>query len=84
MFDYDKLRGKIKEIKKSETKFAPEVDMSSQTLSSKLNQKTDFTSIEIHKISKALGIEQMEIAKYFFEEKLELNSSEEENAAEHE
>lgn len=84
MFDYDKLRGKIKEIKKSETKFALEVDMSPQTLSSKLNQKTDFTSIEIHKISKALGIQQMEIAKYFFEEKLELNSSKEENAAEHE
>ena len=89
MFDYDKLRGRIKEIKKSETKFAPEVGMSPQSLSSKLNQKTDFTSIEIHKISKALGIEQMEIAKYFFEEKLELNSRNDENeenkkiAAEH-
>lgn len=83
MFDYNKLRGRIKEMKNSETKFAPEVDMSPATLSSKLNQKTDFTSIEIHKISKALRIEQMEIPKYFFEEKLELNSRCKENAAEH-
>ena len=83
MFDYDKLRGRIREMKKSETKFAPEVEMSPATLSSKLNQKTDFTSIEKHKISKALGIEQMEIPKYFFEEKLELNSINEKDAAEH-
>lgn len=83
MFDYDKLRGKIREKEGSETKFAPKIDMSAASLSSKLNQKTDFTSIEIQKICRKLEISEMEIPKYFFEEKLELNSRKEENAAEH-
>lgn len=84
MFDYDKLRGRIREKEGSETKFAPKIDMSAASLSSKLNQKTDFTSIEIQKISKKLGIPQKEIPEYFFVEKLELNSSKKENAAQHE
>lgn len=84
MFDYDKLRGRIREKEGSETKFAPKIDMSAASLSSKLNQKTDFTSIEIQKICNKLGIESREIPEYFFTEKLELNSREIKNAAQHE
>lgn len=82
MFDYSKLRGRIKEKAGSETKFAPTVDMTPASLSSKLNQKTDFTSIEIQKMCKELDIPILEISDYFFVEKLELNSRNE-NAAQH-
>ena len=82
MFDYSKLRGRIREKTRSETKFAPTVDMTPASLSSKLNQKTDFTSIEIQKICKKLNIPNLEIPDYFFIEKLELNSSNK-NAAQH-
>lgn len=82
MLDYSKLRGRIKEKAGTETKFAPTVDMTPVSLSSKLNQKTDFTSIEIQKICKKLEIPILKIPDYFFTEKLELNSSYE-NAAQH-
>ncbi len=83
MFNYDKLRGRIREKNGSETKFALKINMTPASLSSKLNQKTDFTSIEIQKICKELEIVKEDIPKYFFKEKLELNSRKEENAAEH-
>ena len=84
MFDYSKLRGKIREKYKSETKFAHKVDMTPASLSSKLKQKTDFTSIEIHKMAIELEIPKTRIPEYFFEEELELNSSDLKNAAQHE
>ena len=75
MFNYDNLRGRIKAKGYLEKDFAKELQMTPASLSSKLNQKTDFTSMEIHKICEKLEIDLNEIKEYFFTEKLELNST---------
>ena len=77
MFDYNKLRGRIKEKIGSESKFAEMLDISSATLSYKLNGNSDFTTREIFKAcqKQVLDIEPQLIGLYFFTPKLELNSS---------
>ena len=75
-FDFDKLRGRIKEKLKYEAVFAEKLDISQASLSSKFNNKSDFTSTEIAKACEkdVLDIPENEIGKYFFKKKLELNS----------
>lgn len=76
IFDFDKLRGRIKEKLKYEAVFAEKLDISQASLSSKFNNKSDFTSTEISKACEkdVLDIPENEIGEYFFKKKLELNS----------
>lgn len=75
-YDFDKLRGRIREKLGNEAKFAEKLGISSASLSSKFNNKTDFSSAEISRATDddVLDISIDEIGLYFFTKKLELNS----------
>lgn len=75
-FDFSKLRGRIKEKLKYESVFADKIGISQASLSSKFNNKTDFTTSEIISATDkdVLDIPINEIGVYFFSLKLELNS----------
>ena len=66
MFDYSKLRGKIKEIFFSEGDFAKALGIGRVSLSKRLNNLLDFTGTEIYVSSNILGIPKEEIGEYFF------------------
>lgn len=70
MFDYSKLRGRIKEILGTQAKFAESLKISEPTLSKKLNNETAFTQPEINKACEVLKIPFAEIPVYFFTLKL--------------
>lgn len=76
-FDFSKLRGRIKEKLNYESIFADKIGISQASLSAKFNNKTDFTASEIIKSTEedVLDISIDEIGKYFFNKKLEINSS---------
>lgn len=76
IFDFSKLRGRIKEKLKYESVFAEKIDISQASLSSKFNNKSDFTAREISRASDedVLDIPLNELGEYFFTKKLELNS----------
>lgn len=75
-YDFNKLRGKIKEKLGSEAKFAEKLDISPASLSSKFNNKSDFTASEISRAidEDVLDIPLDEIGINFFNKKLESNS----------
>lgn len=68
MFNYSKLRGKIREVFGSEQTFAAVLGCSKRTLSVKLNNKFDFSQDEILATTKALNIPIEQIGVYFFSE----------------
>lgn len=76
IFNFDKLRGRIKEKLKYEAVFAEKLDISQASLSSKFNNRSDFTSSEISRASDedVLDIPLDKLGEYFFTKKLELNS----------
>ncbi len=76
VYDFNKLRGRIKEKLKYESVFAEKIGISQVALSSKLNNKSDFTATEISKACEedVLDISENDIGQYFFTKKLELNS----------
>ena len=76
ILNFDKVRGRIKEKLKYESVFADKLGISQASLSSKFNNKSDFTASEIVRASEAdvLDIPIPEIGKYFFTKQLELNS----------
>lgn len=76
-YDFSKLRGRIKEKLGSEAKFAEKLDISPASLSSKFNNKSDFTASEISRATDkdVLDIPLDEIGINFFNKKLELNST---------
>ena len=71
IFDYNKLNGKIKERFNNRNDFAKLINLSSNSLSKKLNNKVPLTSPEIYKIVEILGIEISEIPIYFYTLKVE-------------
>ena len=76
VFDFNKLRGKIKEVYGTQSSFAGAIKTNEATLSNKLNNNVEFTQKEILKACKLLGINSTEIAEYFFTlrvQELELN-----------
>ncbi len=75
-YDFSKVRGRIKEKLGSEAKFAEKLEMSSAALSSKFNNRSDFTATEISRATDedVLDIPMEEIGVYFFTRQLELNS----------
>lgn len=67
-FDYNKLRGKIKEVYGTQENFSTHVDMGRTSLSQKLNNQVEFTQKEILDSCHALNIDLKEISLYFFTE----------------
>jgi hypothetical protein len=66
MFDYAKLRGKIREVFNTEGAFANAMGSSKVTVSAKLNGRVDFTQNEIAKAADLLKISPDQIPEYFF------------------
>lgn len=69
-FDYSILEGRIKQYFDTQDKFANEIPMGRATLNLKLNNKVDFTSKNIKRISELLNISPEEIGTIFFKEKV--------------
>lgn len=74
-YDYSKLLGKIREIFKTQEKYAEALGISSTALNNKLTNKVPFSSIEIDKSILLLHIKNKEIKQYFFTSKVETNST---------
>jgi len=70
-FDYSKLRGKIREIFKTQSAFAKAMGISSTSLSAKLNNNVEFSQKEIDRAVELLKIEKEDIPAYFFTPTLE-------------
>ena len=66
IFDYSKLRGKIREVYGSEGKFANAIGITDTTLSLILNNKSEFKQQQIKVACNLLGIQPEEIDDYFF------------------
>lgn len=64
--DYSKLRGKIKEVYRTEKAFAEALGISTVSLSSKLNGIVQFTQREIDRSCELLDIPKRFIPVYFF------------------
>lgn len=71
IFDYSKLKGKIKEQFNNRKDFVKLIGLSLNSLSKKLNNKVPFTSPEIYRIVEVLGIDVSEIHVYFYTLKVE-------------
>ncbi len=66
IFDFSKLRGKIKEVYGTQNAFATEMVMNEATLSNKLNNNVEFSPKEIVRACYLLEISFEEIKPYFF------------------
>ena len=69
-FDYSKLRGKIREVYKTQEAFANAMGCSTATISGKLNCNVDFSQEEIAKAVDVLNLELDDIPAYFFTAKV--------------
>ena len=65
-FDYNKLRGRIREVFKTQSAFAKAIGMSTTSLSAKLNNLVEFSQNEIEKAVELLKIDKEDIPVYFF------------------
>lgn len=70
IFDYSKLRGRIKERFDSESNFSRIAHTSQASLSAKLNNKAYFKPNDILLILKLLEIPDEELKEYFFNQKV--------------
>lgn len=66
IFDFSKLRGRIKEIYGTQTAFAVAMLMNDATLSNKLNNNVEFSPKEIIRACILLHIDNKDINTYFF------------------
>lgn len=73
IFDYDKLKGRIKEKIGTQSKLAELLQLNETTISNKLNSNTYFTQEEIFKSCFVLEIQLDEIPIYFFKKKVREN-----------
>jgi plasmid maintenance system antidote protein VapI len=65
--NYNKLRGRIVEIYGSQKRFASDICLSEQSVTAKLNGRSDFSQEDILRWSNSLNISKEEIGKFFFE-----------------
>ena len=65
-FQYNKLRGRIREICGTNEEFAKRMELSLATISQKLNNKSQWTQPEIFKAVDVLSIGIADIPSYFF------------------
>lgn len=73
VFDFSKLRGRIKEIYGTQTAFAVAMLMNEATLSNKLNNNVEFSPKEIIRACLLLSIELKDVSIYFFTLKVQKN-----------
>ena len=66
MYNYNPLRGKIREMFGTESLFSERIGINRATLSKKINNKVPFSQWEIDASCKALKIPTNKIAHYFF------------------
>lgn len=66
IFDYSKLRGRIREKFKTESAFGKAMNLSHNTISKKLNGYIQFTQNDIDRAIMLLEIPDDEISTYFF------------------
>ena len=66
MFDYKRLKLKIKEVFDTQEAFAEAMDMSYTALNLRLNNKVEWKTPEIAKACELLGIDLAEAHLYFF------------------
>ena len=71
IYDYSKLRGKIKEIFGTQTAFANELRMNEATLSNKLNNNVEFTQKEMNKTCDLFKEPYSMVDVYFFTHKVQ-------------
>ena len=81
MYDFSKLRGKIKEVygRGAESKYAELLQLSPASISAKLNGKVPFSMSEMDITIEEFDIAPNEIYAYFFNRKVEKNSTKEVN-----
>ena len=72
-FDYSKLKGRIKEKCGTCFNFAKSLGCSSNTLSAKINNASDFSQTEIIKSVDILGLKKEDISTYFFTPKVQFS-----------
>lgn len=65
-FNYNKLRGRIVEIYGSQRNFSDKIGLSEQSITAKLNGRSDFSQEDILSWCNALNLQKSDIGKYFF------------------
>lgn len=70
MFNYSKLRGRIREKYDTQSNFAQKMGISTVSVSCKLGNKAQWTQEEILKAAQLLEISNEEIPTYFFTERV--------------
>lgn len=66
-FNYEKLRGRIREKMSSDTVFAKRLGISKTSLSLRLNNQIHFSQRDIYKSMRILQISPEELGVYFFD-----------------
>lgn len=69
-WDYNKLRGRIKEVFSTQEAFANALGISKSSLSQRLNSQLEFTQQEIFEACKLLNLPEQAITVYFFTPKV--------------
>lgn len=70
MFDFSKLRGRIKEVFGTEKAFAEAMEIPASGISARLNGLVHFDGPEMHRAKELLGITDEEFVVYFFTPKV--------------
>lgn len=70
-FDYRRLRGRIREVFGTETKFAKKLGISRTSMSQRMNNASEFSATEILNASRLLEIPAADIPDYFFSEEVQ-------------
>lgn len=74
MYDYSKLKGRIREKLNTDAKFGEAIGLCKSSVSMKLNNQVSFSQEEISKIQIILDIPDEELCSYFFKKNVqELN-----------
>lgn len=71
-FNYEKLRGRIREKMRSDTVFAKRLGISKTSLSLRLNNQIHFSQRDIYKSMRILQISPEELGVYFFDKEKDL------------
>ena len=66
VFDYSKLRGRIREMCKTQESYAEKLGIGYDSLSKRLNNQLEFSSSEIYNSCDVLEIPVSQIPDYFF------------------
>lgn len=72
-FNYNKLKGKIKEVYDTQENFTRELGLSRTSLNQRLNNHLEFSQSEILKSCKLLNINIKNINEYFFKINVQKN-----------